>query len=318
MEEFSYYFTIFCLILIQISFYWLFRNDHCTRKLNNQYIKQNGLLVIVALGNGNSSGVHCEISEQLKNELEATGFVVYGIRLMKRQQLSNVTIENNVIQLELNNLHHYEQMVELIKRELTLNGRKLHAYICLPTSLSASIQLSQQLIELIQEIYLAYFQLLTSLTSLIVNNNARLIQVQGSIECQNCCRDKPLLDKFARLLDKCIYEFLSQNKATLGKNLIKVKICSPKGSNCFSWMMQQFSKLYDIIVKDELTSNNNLNASHQPIGWNCDDKTISGSCSSSSSWRHQDQLIETIKNLLVLDNPKDTKVIKGNQKTLID
>lgn len=159
MDEFSLYGTIGAIILIQVSFFWLFRYDHYTRKLSNDYMQSNRLVVIL-VGTSNqltNDGASLDVGqpdinanysseliliEKLRKQLESgdNNFKVITVLLAphkrnEREQQEHeqqIIMRDGIVRLNSNkiNYYHLKQVVNCIESQLTLETNlKLHAYV---------------------------------------------------------------------------------------------------------------------------------------------------------------------------------------------
>lgn len=188
MEEFSFYLTVGSIILIQVSYFWLFRNDHYTRKMSADSIRAGRLSVVILshLEEANQADqAKCEtttttttMEADLVAKLNSMGFIVYQIKLTTRKANNgHFCMDNNCVQFDYssNKLNDCHQVVSLIEQELDSKGLKLHAYVSLPVETQDDRKQQQQMMQLA---YLAYFGFLVRMSQLADRHNSRLVNVE--------------------------------------------------------------------------------------------------------------------------------------------
>lgn len=130
MDNLSYYGTLAAILLIQISFAWLYRQqDGYSRSLSRDQITDNRLAIILVNYNN-------QFGRALKERLEVFGFSIYAIRFSEDQAgeiYPSVAhgSDSKVYDLDLQNtnLAEIQRVVEQIDQDLSANRRKLHAFI---------------------------------------------------------------------------------------------------------------------------------------------------------------------------------------------
>lgn len=167
MEAISFYGTLGAIILLQISFYWLFRDDHYRRQMSQDEIGQQRLLILLA-GPSESFRVEGEEEEEevgapddaastssktdngllllWRRRLEQIGFIIYELRLDEQLEQLSFNKADRVIRIAAGKQDHIDRAVGLIGRELKLNEQKLHAFVGLPRrpASSESVTRSEQ------------------------------------------------------------------------------------------------------------------------------------------------------------------------------
>lgn len=130
MDNLSYYGTLGAILLIQISFAWLYRQDDgFNRSLSREQVVKNRLTVVLVNYNH-------RFGRALKDRLEAVGFSTYAISFTQ-EHVSNVSTaasdktNGKIFSLDAQNttLGEIQRVVEAIERDSSENRGKLQAFI---------------------------------------------------------------------------------------------------------------------------------------------------------------------------------------------
>lgn len=217
MDDLSYYATIGAVVLIQVSFFWLLRDDLRTRRLTKEDINYE---LAVILANANH-----RIAKELDEKLDELGFRVYKLCFVDDQQLK---LENGTFRLNLRCPEHFELASKFIEDELRNDGKLLHAYISLPITYEKYSPVEWH--KLIQDSLLPHSKLIVSMTNLIIMHKARIIN-SYSIGRSNSSSPRDCLYKLARSLHTGICRFIFAKQLERGLRLIEVRICEEGSSS---------------------------------------------------------------------------------------
>lgn len=187
MDELSYYGTLFAIALLQIAYYWFIRNDHYTKELTSKQIGQSCKKALVLVGVGEPATPE-EANQRLFNELFAQlkelGFIVYRINISAQEKPDvdqTISFNCNTFHLNHKSGEQIEKVVTLVEEELRMKNLKLHAYISLPMSQSASHKSPGEMLKLVHDSLVPAVSLLLSFARIILKDKARIIQIQNSL-----------------------------------------------------------------------------------------------------------------------------------------
>jgi len=213
MDDLSFFGTIISVISIQLSFYWLFRDDFYTQQLTKSHIEERKLAVLLI-----NSGDF--MAKELKCKLEKVGFIIYEINF---SQDSRISFNHGTIRLNLAIAEHTNQAIQYIHTQFKIKNLNLHAYISLPTRLEpkkgCESTRSVEGFNLIQDLLMPSLGFLISFSSSMLDDRTRIIRIRNELSL-NLAGPCKLVSAF----EKGVSEFLS----SCHHHLVELEVKSEK------------------------------------------------------------------------------------------
>lgn len=182
MDGLTYYGTLFCIILLQVSFFWLFRHDRRGQYLSREQIAAKKLAVVIANYNQ-------QLGKALKNRLEAIGFCVYGIGFECLDEEATSNLDRDCKIFKCRSISEARKLVDKIEADILQHSYKIHACIELKGPSAFGSDNLADALEISKEQLFWSICLSVLLADLIDRKEAKLIIVQDASEPEDRCKD---------------------------------------------------------------------------------------------------------------------------------
>ena len=270
MDELSFYSTLGSILLIQISFLWLFRHDRLRLKLSRQQVEEQQLAILLVAACASckqtttTTTTGNRLSDILRARLESLGFIVFELCLMSDCNNNNNNNNNehddqrptdtNIdggngeqqvgMQLIASNSTHLKQAIQTIRNRLQTKGLKLHALIDLQTLQERQLALDAHFsgLKIIRNDLFSFFGLLLILKNLLALFKTRLILFHPATGDHS--------EFLQDLRNELVYKFANKLETNNHLQLTRVEIQTNGQQQARrSWIVQQIMRLCQYLAK---------------------------------------------------------------------
>lgn len=218
MDDLTYYGTLVCVILLQVSFLWLFHHDRRCQYLSRDRIPAKQMAIVIA-------NYDQQLGRALKNRLETIGFCVYAIEFgcCEEQDAKILAEDCKIFMCKLTSC--LQGVIACIEQDIKKNRYKFHACIDLRTPLRVE---GEDLVSSLEESRNQIFWcicLAVQMAGFIKRTGAKLVIVCNETRTLDKCNElvgaiRTSVERYLhKWNDKCVE--IKRNQSILSSNSIK-------------------------------------------------------------------------------------------------